>query len=498
MHKKRLYMIILLCLLLIPISNAQPEAFSEQNAYEHIRILSEEIGPRVAGGENATQAYKYIETEFNKYNLSVHTQEFEFNTSFNETEKWTKHKKEKRIGKNVVGILKGKSDKKIIISSHYDSVSGPGANDDASGVGVMLELARILATEKHNKTIVFIAFDAEEHKLAGSKYYVANLNAEDVNNTLGVLNLDSVGRGDFLTGFVWEWVPGYIFGGYSSPMDFVKPIYTGNSVSSGIFEQLKAFMFDDFPHAYEVSDHSSFMDDKVYEKTKKIIPSATLTFIEKGDLEVTLPNTAASHIPDLHSENDTFDRIEIENLKEVGDTALSITSRLDKLDNIKKEPETSLIFKIGSKVFGLPYWSILFILILLPLLISVFLFMKEWETFALFFSALPYLALNFIHSQIPYTNIKITWPIFLMIFSLIFLFGRFHSNNKVKKICTAAFLLLLLSGSLPSWDHFYIHRIGLKMELVVAIFIIVLTVLSTWECAHTYTRRCLKNRPFLK
>lgn len=493
---------ILLCLLLIPVSTAQPEVFSEKNAYEHIRILSEEIGPRVAGGENATQAYKYIETEFNKYNLSVHTQEFEFNTRFNETEKWTKHKGEKRIGKNIIGILKGKSDKRIIISSHYDSVNCPGANDDASGVGVMLEIARVLAAEKHDKTIVFIAFDAEEHMLSGSEYYVANLNQKDTNNTLGVLNLDSIGRGDFLMGFIWERVPKskYIFGGYSSPMDFVKPIYTGNSVSPGIFEQLKAFMFDDFNHAYVVSDHSSFIDDKFYKKTGKIIPSVCFTFIEKGELEVTLPNTAASHIPDLHSENDTFDKIEIKNLKIVGEVVMKSVNKLDNLDSIKKEPDTSFIFKIGSKVFGLPYWSILFILIILPLLISVFLFMKEWETFALFVSALPYLTLNFIYSQDPH-NIKISGPIFLMIFSLIFLFGRFHSNDKVKKICTTAFLLLLLSGSLPSLGEIYtdvivykstIYAIGLKMELVVAIFIIVLTVLSTWEYAHTYVRRCLK------
>ena len=44
-------------LLLIPISNAQLEAFSEKNTYEHIHILSEEIGSRVAGSENGFQAF---------------------------------------------------------------------------------------------------------------------------------------------------------------------------------------------------------------------------------------------------------------------------------------------------------------------------------------------------------------------------------------------------------------------------------------------------------
>ena len=73
----------------------------------------------------------------------------------------------------------------------------------------MLELARVLAAEKHDKTIVFIAFDAEEHKLSGSKYYVANLNQKDMNNTLGMLNLDSIGRGDFLMGFINYGEPNY-------------------------------------------------------------------------------------------------------------------------------------------------------------------------------------------------------------------------------------------------------------------------------------------------
>lgn len=481
--------IILWSLLLIPVSKAQLEEFSEKNAYEHIRVLSEEIGHRIAGSENGIKTSKYIEIKLNEYKLNVYNQEFEFKTIFNETEDWTKHKGEKRTGRNIIGILKGTSEKKIIISAHYDSVNGPGANDDASGVGVMLELARILAIEKHNKTIIFIAFDAEEHQLAGSKYYVANLVQKDIDNILGVINLDSVGRGDFLVGFVWE--SDSIFTGYSSPMDFVKPIYTGNDVSPGTLEQLEAFMFGKY-YAYLISDHSSFIDDRVYKETGKIIPSVSFTFIKKGKLEVTLPSTAASHIPDLHSVNDTVDKIEIQNLKEVGEVVLSAVNRLDMLDNIKKEPEISLFFKIGSRVFSLPYWSILLIIILVPLFISVFLYVKDQSAFALFFAALPYIMLNFIQSQDFYSNVQITVPIFIMITSMFFLFGMFHSNKRVKKISAITFLFLLLIGSLPSWEEFKLDIIGYQMELMVVMFVIILTVLSVWEYAEAYTRRYLK------
>ncbi len=78
MHQK-LLIVIMLYLISIPISNAQPDEFSEKNAYEHIRVLSEEIGHRVAGSENGIQASNYIETKFNEYKLDVYTQEFEFN-----------------------------------------------------------------------------------------------------------------------------------------------------------------------------------------------------------------------------------------------------------------------------------------------------------------------------------------------------------------------------------------------------------------------------------
>ncbi|MCX9010943.1 MAG: hypothetical protein OIN66_07465, partial [Candidatus Methanoperedens sp.] len=279
--------------------------------------------------------------------------------------------------------------------------------------------------------------------------------------------------GDLLTGFIWKWKPDSIFTGYSSPMDFVKPIYTENNVSPGTVEQLGAFIFDRY-YIYEVSDHSSFIDDTVYKETGKIIPSVTFTFLKKGELEVTLPRTAASHIPDLHSVNDTADKIETQNLKEVGEVVISAINKLDALDTVKKEPETILVLKIKNWVFGLPYWSVLFILILVPLLISIFFYVKKQSAFALFFASLPYITLNFIQSQDFYSNTQITVPISIMVVSLFFLFGMFHFNKKIQKISITIFLTLLLVGSLPSWGGFKLEIIGYQMELIVVMFIIIL------------------------
>ncbi|KAB2334549.1 M20/M25/M40 family metallo-hydrolase [Cytobacillus depressus] len=84
---------------------------------------------------------------------------------------------------NVIATKKAKSKdenvKEVILGAHHDSVVGaPGANDNASGVGLMLELARVYKGYNTDKTLKFIAFGSEERGLLGSKYYVEQLSQE--------------------------------------------------------------------------------------------------------------------------------------------------------------------------------------------------------------------------------------------------------------------------------------------------------------------------------
>jgi hypothetical protein len=124
---------------------------------------------------------------------------------------------------NVVAVLPGKSerDRNVIVAGHYDSMavvrkkdtsqgatpdatvsdweatasaaSAPGVSDDASGTAVVLELARVMSQYEWEKTLVFIAFDAEEEGLIGSNRF-----AEDAKKSgmviEGVLNNDIVGN----------------------------------------------------------------------------------------------------------------------------------------------------------------------------------------------------------------------------------------------------------------------------------------------------------------
>jgi Zn-dependent M28 family amino/carboxypeptidase len=89
-------------------------------------------------------------------------------------------------------------DKILVIGAHYDTVSGtPGADDNASGVAGLLELARLLYDEPLNKTLHFVAFSLEEppffrSKFMGSYVYAKSLNkaGKDVE---GMVCLESIG-----------------------------------------------------------------------------------------------------------------------------------------------------------------------------------------------------------------------------------------------------------------------------------------------------------------
>lgn len=105
---------------------------------------------------------------------------------------------------NVIGYIEGENkDSAICIVGHYDhlgrmghDVYFPGANDNASGIAMMLGLAKSLAKEKKPKfSIVFIAFGAEEIGLVGSRYYTENP-VFPLENIHFLINLDILGTGD--------------------------------------------------------------------------------------------------------------------------------------------------------------------------------------------------------------------------------------------------------------------------------------------------------------
>ncbi len=87
----------------------------------------------------------------------------------------------------------------VIVGAHYDKVPrGRGADDNASGVGVMLEIAERISKYRLPYDLVFIAFGAEEVGLRGARHYVANMSEADIARTAAMVNYDSLIVGDKL------------------------------------------------------------------------------------------------------------------------------------------------------------------------------------------------------------------------------------------------------------------------------------------------------------
>lgn len=117
----------------------------------HVEKLALEIGERnFIKYEGLEKASDYIISEFGRYGYTSELQKYQI---------------EGKTYKNIIVTLEGNKEpeKIIIIGAHYDSVVGsPGADDNASAVAGLLELARLISKEKTAKTIKFIAFTNEE------------------------------------------------------------------------------------------------------------------------------------------------------------------------------------------------------------------------------------------------------------------------------------------------------------------------------------------------
>ncbi|MGB7930897.1 MAG: M20/M25/M40 family metallo-hydrolase [Gammaproteobacteria bacterium] len=114
--------------------------------------------------------------------------------------------------RNVIAVLPGtdpqRAGESLVIGAHYDHLGlgkyggqsedrgliHPGADDNASGVAVLLELARTLAGRPHPRSIIFVAFTGEETGRLGSRHYVRHTGAYPVEHTIAMVNLDTVGR----------------------------------------------------------------------------------------------------------------------------------------------------------------------------------------------------------------------------------------------------------------------------------------------------------------
>lgn len=188
---------------------------------------------------------------------------------------------------NVIGTLYANRGKKshgtIVMGAHMDCVDSPGANDNASGVAAMLESARILSEEKLAYNIEFAAFGAEEIGLVGSYQYLDNLSEEEFNDIVAMINLDMVGVGEAIG------------------------VMTVEEDANSFVADLAEVYLDNFGYPYDRSTSSS-SDHEGFELSG--IPSVFLDYHED---------------PYYHTDEDSLDKIDQNNLYRIGCLVTSMT-----------------------------------------------------------------------------------------------------------------------------------------------------------------------------
>ena len=157
-------------------------------ARSHLQALSGEIGNRLVNSQGESAAAQYIQTAFKQMGYTPEVQAFTY-----------QGKSGKSIrDSNIYVEKKGKSDAVILVGAHYDSVSaGRGADDNASGVAVLLEAAERVRDIATPYTLRFITFGSEEEGEKGSGYYASQMSPADIRRTVVMINLDSLTAGDF-------------------------------------------------------------------------------------------------------------------------------------------------------------------------------------------------------------------------------------------------------------------------------------------------------------
>ncbi|HEV3026871.1 MAG TPA: M20/M25/M40 family metallo-hydrolase, partial [Planctomycetota bacterium] len=155
-----------------------------QDLETDVRTLSGvAYGGRETGTDGEAKAARHIVEQLRKAGLEPVLQAFEGHGT---------------SGHNVAAVIHGSTDEALIIGAHYDHLGTDGkkvycgADDNASGTAVVMEMGRRFAKKPAKRTIVLIAFSGEEMGVLGSRYYVNHpLVAE---TPVAMINLDMVGR----------------------------------------------------------------------------------------------------------------------------------------------------------------------------------------------------------------------------------------------------------------------------------------------------------------
>ena len=201
---------------ILVISCEQKTPYQNHIKDDVIFLSSDSLEGRETGTQGEIKAGEYIKKRFIKLGLQPlennnYFQNFNFKPKTNPHQNisFSNQKNDSTItGKNIIGYIDNQAKNTIIIGAHYDHLGygnenslhrgeknliHNGADDNASGVAMMIDLASKLRIANKNNNYLFIAFSGEEIGLLGSNYYTKNAIIK-MSNINYMINMDMVGR----------------------------------------------------------------------------------------------------------------------------------------------------------------------------------------------------------------------------------------------------------------------------------------------------------------
>lgn len=306
---------------------AYHEQKSASKLYEDVAFLADDAREgRATGTAGERASAQYIARRMAQIGLEAagdkHTFLQSFDFSGNPHVPQTEHST--GTGYNVIGRIDNPGEEVIVIGGHYDHLGhggfgslhtgGPaihnGADDNASGVAIMLELAKELKQSPIHSDIIFIAFSGEEYGLLGSNYFTKSILGQEQQYKF-MINMDMVGRLDEMRGMAVNGV------GTSSIWDLV--------IDEANTDQLKLIKSES---GTGPSDHSSFY----YTETP------VLHFF------------TGQHA-DYHKPSDDIEKVNFEGMEKISKLILGIVQKADEFSdmNFTKTKETkqeNMSFKV--------------------------------------------------------------------------------------------------------------------------------------------------------
>lgn len=241
-----------------------------------------------------------------------------------------------RTSHNVVATLPGKSEERVVVAAHHDSVLTPGAVDDSTGVAVLLEVARELSDEQLPRTVSFVSFGSEEYGTVGSEYHVRNL--ENIELVTAVLDVDSI-------------CPGSEDGlriGVEGGSSLMSTVWLGQYVRNvAVDMSLK-------PSSENVADIGGYSD--YYSYVRKGVPATWILWVSGDSLGLPWP---------IHTIEDNLSNVDENLMEQVVDLTLLSVRKLSK-ENISGGgflfgySKEVLIFSI---LFSVTFISVLFLVL---------------------------------------------------------------------------------------------------------------------------------------